>query len=249
MKKNKFFTRKAKAIFAGSFLAGIILTGNVWATTADLKLDTSAAFDEWNSLSEEEKVQTVMPRAYNVDIPENILNKYEVELMPRAVNELLGNSISQLDPVGNVTASRFNLADKLNLRVEHQRNTTECWAFSLMKSMETNKALKNGVREIDDFSERHMDYATALNFTDGTNPGGFYRDVGNGGLLVVGLAYLTNGQGAVLESDMPFQDDERRISLSEIDKQVDTVVTDYAIFPTIHKEYERDSKGNTVSVK
>ena len=249
MKKNKFFTRKVKAILAGTFLAGVIFTGNVLASTENLKLDTTVAFDTWNNLSEQEKVQTVMPKAYNVEIPENILNKYEIETVPRVLEQLLGNSVNPLNPVGSVNDSRFNLAEELNLRVENQYNTTECWAFSLIKSMETNKALKSGLRDIEDFSERHMDYATALNFTDGTNEAGFYRDVGNGGLLVVGLAYLTNGQGAVLEADMPFEDDERRISLSEINKTVDTVVTDYVVLPTIHKEYELDSNGNTQRVK
>ena len=115
--------------------------------------------------------------------------------------------------------------------------------------METNIALNNGTRTIGNFSERHMDYATSRNFLDGVNEKGFYRDTGRGGLLVVGLAYLTNGQGAVLESDMPFEDNEQKINLSEIDKKVDTIVDSYTILPTIHKSYEVDSKGNTISVK
>ena len=248
MKKNEFFSRKAKAVFAGTFLAGIILTGNVFATT-ELKLETSVAFDEWNKLSSEEKEQCAIPRTYDVEIPENILNKYDYDSRPQVLNQLLGNSVNPLAEVGSVHDSRFNLAENLNLRVEHQQNTTECWAFSLLKAVETNKALQSGVREIENFSERHMDYATARNFTDGTNEAGFYRDVGNGGLLVVGLAYLTNGQGAVLEQDMPFKNEEKKISLSEIDKEVNTIVNDYYNFPTVHKEYEKDSNGNTISVK
>ena len=248
MKKLEFFKGKAKAIFAGTFLAGIIFTGNVFATT-ELKVDTSVAFDEWNKLSSEAKDQTAMPRTYDVEIPDSILNKYDYDSMPQVLNQLLGNSVNPFSKVGSVHDSRFNLAEELSLRVEHQQNTTECWAFSLLKSVETNKALQNGTREIEDFSERHMDYATSRNFLDGINEAGFNRDVGNGGLLVVGLAYLTNGQGAVLEQDMPFKNEEKKISLSEIDKNVNTIVNDYYNFPTVHKEYERDAKGNTVSVK
>ena len=248
MKKLEFFKGKAKAIFAGTFLAGIIFTGNVFATT-ELKVDTSVAFDEWNKLSSEAKDQTAMPRTYDVEIPDSILNKYDYDSMPQVLNQLLGNSVNPLSKVGSVHDSRFNLAEELDLRVEHQQNTTECWAFSLIKAVETNKALQSGIREMEDFSERHMDYATSRNFLDGTNEAGFNRDVGNGGLLVVGLAYLTNGQGAVLEQDMPFKNEEKKISLSEIDKDVDTIVNDYYNFPTVHKEYERDAKGNTVSVK
>ena len=48
---------------------------------------------------------------------------------------------------------------------------------------------------------------------------------------------------------MPFEDNEHRISLSEIDKKVDTIVTDYITLPTITKEYTKDDKGNTLSVK
>ena len=33
-------------------------------------------------------------------------------------------------------------------------------------------------------------------------------------------------------------------NLNEIDKNVDTIVNDYYNFPTVHKEYERDSKGS-----
>ncbi len=249
MKKMNFFKGKAKAIFAGTFLAGIIFTGNVFATTTELQVDTSKAFDEWNSLSDEQKEQTVMPRTYDVEIPDSILSEYEIDTMPRVLNQLLGNYGNPFDEVGNVTDSRFNLAENLNLRVEHQGSTTECWAFSLLKALETNKALENNLYDIEDFSERHMDYATSRTFTDGINEAGFYREIGRGGLFTVGLAYLTNGQGAVLESDMPFKNEEKRISLSEIDKDVNTIVNDYYNLPTIHKEYEKDSNGNTISVK
>lgn len=249
MKKMNFFKGKAKIIFAGTFLAGIIFTSNVFATTSELQLDTSKAYDEWNCLSDEQKEQIVMPRTYDVEIPDSILSEYEIDTMPRVLNQLLGNCVNPFDEVGSVNDSRFNLAENLNLRVEHQRNTTECWAFSLIKALETNKALKNKLYDIEDFSERHMDYATSRTFTDGVNEAGFNREVGTGGLIPVGLAYLTNGQGAVLESDMPFKNEEKKISLAEIDKNVNTIVNDYYNLPTIHKEYEKDSNGNTISVK
>ena len=249
MKKMNFFKGKAKVIFAGTFLAGIIFTGNVFATTAELKLDTSDAFEKWNSLTDEQKMYYEMPRSYDVDIPDSILSEYEVDTMPRVLNQLLGYSANPFDKVGTVNSSRFNLAEELNLRVENQKGTTQCWAFSLLKAVETNKALENNLTDIEDFSERHMDYATSRTFLDGVNEAGFNREVGRGGLLPVGLAYLTNGQGAVLESDMPFKDEEKKIYLSEIDKNVDTIVNGYSYLPTIHKEYEKDSKGNTISVK
>lgn len=251
MKKNNFFNRKAKAILGTTFLASIVLTGNVFATSSELKIETSEAYEIWSNFTEEQKSQSVMPRAYDVEIPDSILSEYEYEYngMPKVLNQLLGKTSNPFSNVGNAKDSRFNLAEELNLRVEHQGTTTECWAFSLLKSVETSQALQEGNKDIGNLSERHMDYATSRTFLDGINEAGFDREVGKGGLFVVGLAYLTNGQGAVLESDMPFADEETRINLREIDKDVDTIVNDYYTLPTIHKEYEKDSKGNTLSVK
>ena len=249
MKKMNFCNGKGRAILAGAFLAGIILSGNVLAAENELQMNTSDAYEKWTNLSTEEKIDVALPRTYDVEIPESILSKYEVDSKPHVLNHLLEISERPFNTVGSANDSRFNLAEELDLRVEHQGSTTECWAFSLLKAMETNIALNNGTRTIGNFSERHMDYATSRNFLDGVNENGFYRDTGRGGLLVVGLAYLTNGQGAVLESDMPFEDNEQRINLSEIDKKVDTIVDSYTILPTIHKSYEVDSKGNTISVK
>ena len=249
MKKINFCKGKGKAIFAGTFLAGIILSGNVLAVENELQMNTSDVYEKWTNLSTEEKINVALPRTYDVEIPESILSKYEVDSKPHVLNQLLEISERPFNSVGSANDSRFNLAEELDLRVEHQGSTTECWAFSLLKAMETNIALNNGTRTIGNFSERHMDYATSRNFLDGVNEKGFYRDTGRGGLLVVGLAYLTNGQGAVLESDMPFEDNEQKINLSEIDKKVDTIVDSYTILPTIHKSYEVDSKGNTISVK
>ena len=144
---------------------------------------------------------------------------------------------------------RFSLLDYLDLRVENQGITQECWAFSVLKVLETNIALENGRRELDNFSERHMDYATSKMFEDGINENGFSRNIGQGGLLVEGLAYLTNGQGAIPEQEMPFENNEKVMPIGSIDKKPNTVVNDYYVFPTINKKYICDSNGNTVSVR
>lgn len=143
----------------------------------------------------------------------------------------------------------FSLADKINLRIENQGASNACWAFSLLKSLETNIALENNEKELENFSERHMDYATSRRFLDGINKKSYKKDPGEGGLLVEGLAYLTNGAGAVLEEDMPFEDNSKLIYLNSIDKNTDTIVDDYYMFPIINKEYEYDKNGNTKSIK
>ena len=253
MKNFKFNKEKVKMVVVGTFLFGAIFSTSALASTNDIKLKTTEEFENWNNLTQKEKSQILMPETFSVKMPESILREYEVEGIPDMRQSLLGGSsfIADLDYVSaSATSSRFNLAEALKMRVEHQGTTSECWAFSILKSMETNIALNSGNRALSDFSERHMDYATSKTFSDGINKDAFSRETGNGGLPIAGLAYLTNGQGAVLEEDMPFVDDDKKeISLKEIDKEVNTVVTDYTIFPGINKTYQKDGSGNTISVK
>lgn len=242
------YMEKMKILFASTIIASFIFSGTVFGTE-EFKLNISEEYKKWDSLSEEEKNDTLMPRTFEIEVPESILNN-NVNKMPILNNQLLRSATSIFNNVSATTSdSKYNLANRLNLRVEDQKSTTECWAFSLLKSTETNNALQNKTSTIPNYSERHMDYATSRTFLDGINENGFQREVGKGGLLLVGLAYLTNGQGAVVENDMPFENNEKKINLSEINKPVDTIVNDYAILPTIHKSYSRDSKGNTKSVR
>ena len=247
MKKNKLSKEKIRVISIGAILFSSIFSGKVFATEFNVNLPDE--YKVWNELTIEEKETTLMPQTNSAQVPENILNKYEVEDVPYLVNSLLGKKIGGFDNVSaTVSNSRYSLADLLNLRVEHQGSTTECWAFATLKSMESNIAIENGLTDIPNFSERHADYATSRTFLDGINENGFNRELGNGGLPISALAYLTNGQGAVLEEEMPFEDNEEKINLTEIDKLVDTVVTDYQILPSIYKKYEIDGNGNTKSV-
>lgn len=252
MKKFKFNKEKVKIITVGAFLFGAILSNSALASTNDIKLNATEEFKDWNNLSLEEKRETDLPTTFSVSMPESVLNEYEVEKVPNLLTDLFSSvgKLADLDQVSaTANSSRYNIADSLKMRVEHQGNTTECWAFSILKSMETNIAITSGNRSLSDFSERHMDYATSRTFKDGINENGFYRETGAGGLPVSGLAYLTNGQGAVLEEDLPFiNDDKVKIELSEIDKDVNRIVTDYTIFPGIHKSYKKDSRGNTTQI-
>lgn len=247
MKKIKFNKEKLGIISISAVLFSAVFSNQ--ALGVDLNVKLSNEYKNWDNLTIEEKENTLMPQTNSSNIPENILNKYDTEKYPNLVNALLGNVNNIFDKVSASSSdSRYTLSDTLDLRVEHQGNTTECWAFSTLKSMETNIALEKGERNLKNFSERHTDYATSRTFLDGINEKGFSREVGKGGLPISALAYLTNGQGAVKEENMPFEDNENRINLEEINKEVDTVVTDYQILPSIYKKYEKDSNGNTISV-
>lgn len=252
MRKHKFCDEKLKKFFISMLAFGIFFTGSSFAeeNTDNLEVRLSEEYLEWSELSNKEKNNTLMPSTYISDANDEILAKYEVKQTPKLVSSLLGKTRTSLENVSATsTQSRYSLVDDLNMRVEHQGTTTECWAFSLMKSMETNIALTTQTSELKNFSERHMDYATTKTFLDGTNPNGFNRELGKGGLPISGLAYLVNGQGAVLEENMPFENNEDKVKLSEINKPVDTIVTDYVILPHIDKSYNRDANGNTISVK
>lgn len=253
MKKYKFYKEKLKTISVSMLTLGIFFTGSVFAKENPDNLDVrlSEEYLEWSELSKEEKKNSIMPNTYISDTTDEILAKYEAKKTPQLVSSLLGKTRASLTQNVSATStqSRYSLVDDLDMRVEHQGITTECWAFSLIKSMETNMALSTKSKTLNNFSERHMDYSTSKTFLDGTNPNGFNREVGSGGIPIVGLAYLTNGQGAVLEENMPFQNNENKINLSEINKPIDTIVTDYVILPKINKAYKRDATGNTSSVK
>lgn len=244
MKKLFKINKEKLEIAMSTFLAGIVLTGSVFAT--DFELEVTEQFKEWNNLSPEEKQIVDMPQTFSYEIPKSILNEYEIPSLVgslRKVNNanLRNVSASSLD-------SKYNLADRLNLRVENQGNTNECWAFSVIKSMETNIAIDSGDKNLKDFSERHMDYSSIKTFIDGENKNALNREAGDGGLPIMGLSYLTNGQGAVLESEMPFEDNEDKIYLEDLNKEIDTIVTGYSILPTINKNYTKDLNGNTTEV-
>lgn len=232
----KFNKEKVKAVCIGTMLAGVIFaSSNVYANTT-LEAVLSNEYLEWSS-SESKNVEN-MPRTYGVELPTDVLNEISKSNIT-SILENRGSNVLKLQTVSALsTDDRYNLAEHIDVRVKNQMLTSECWAFALMSSLESNNLINRGTT--DDYSERHMDYATSTSFTDGTNELAFNRTVGTGGLSMVGLAYLTNGQGAVLESDMPFENNENNISISELDKDVVRVVTDYEVLPTIYKTKKTD---------
>lgn len=245
MKKIKCEDLNFKKVFASIVLTGIVFTSNMAFATQEKELQPlyTEDFINWQMLSEEEKNNTVMPRIHTTLTTDEVLKEYSQkhvsyrrQILTRSFSKSVSNGL-----IGNATynSSTYNLKDDISVDVKHQGSTNQCWAFSMISSLETNVELNRNIQKR--FSARHMDYSTAMTFTDGINELGYAREVGDGGLSTFALSYLTNGQGAVLESDMPFEDNEEQISLKELDKEVDTIVTSYVALPALYKEYAIDN--------
>ena len=186
-------------------------------------VEYSDEFKEWLKLSDEEKSKVVMPRMYDV--------KYSKKNSRNLLN-LVRTARASLD-------SRFSLKDLIpeNLVIRNQQQTNLCWAIATLSSLETNLALSNykqgiNLSKVYDFSERHMEYATTREFADGAiNEKGYNRKLGSGGAYQFSFSYLTNGTGAIPESEMPFENNEDTIDISEIQgKTVSSEVSDMVLF-------------------
>ena len=226
--------RNRKIIITMLLVFILVIIGNyqIFASNAANVLENveySEDFKKWLELSEEEKKNVMMPRMYDVPYAKVEYRNplYNVKMLRANVN------------------SKYSLKDIIpnNLSIRNQQQTNTCWAFARLSSLETNLALanyKNGTNlsKVYDFSERHMEYATSKYFlNDEENPNGFNRSVGDGGTRLMADSYLANGYGAVLESEMPFENNEKIIEIDQIkDKTISSQLYDTIDFPNYQDE-------------
>lgn len=227
--------RKCRKIFLCLVFIFILAINNVYADSY-IKVDTDEIQknyqDYWSEQNEKETNFNSRPFNYTVNL-EKEKNEYFLafQTIIRSVNEVI-----------NLIPSSFDLREKMYIEVKNQQDTRNCWTFASLTSMETNLKLKYGTSL--DFSERHMDFSTSQNFYDSENPKGFNRMSENGGSAIIAMAYLTNGQGVVLEEQMPFENNIDRISINDIEIPPSYYVKEYESFPTIYKY--KDENGNLV---
>ena len=189
----------------------------------------------WMELPDEEKEKVLEPRKYNIEMNDG--NNATLLKNNRIATK---NVYSLLKSTASYTDKKFNLKNLIanNMKMKDQKQTNTCWTFAAMSSLETNLALKNyyanKTEKLYDFSERHMAYMMSQSFTEGTNKYGWDVKVSDGGHSVMTTSYLTNGTGAINESDMPFENNENDISLKEVQgKMVQTTLGDTIQFPGI----------------
>ena len=219
-------------IFALVFELSNISLATETMQKSTVSLNLSEDFKNWDNLSENEKDNVIMPMATSTNI-----NQEDKD----SANSVLFGMQNFFAKASIPT--KYTLTEDINVPVKHQGTTGECWAFSMTSVLESYLALSEQKAVIPRYSARHMDYATSETFLDGKNPIGYSREVGTGGNSTMALGYLTNGTGAVLEEDMPFEDNEDKINLSEIqDKEAVIRVTDAKVFPNINKSI--DDNGN-----
>lgn len=235
-----------KKLCIGTVSLAMMFTSTVAFAVEDAKLTPSLTEDfvKWQSLSGKEKSETLMPRVSTFDIPEEAnledISTYSSLRNTVTTGGFVKNAKAALVGANDYNLARYHLGNAISLEVKHQGSTNECWAFSMTSVLETNLAMTQNIKK--KFSPRHMDYSSIRTFTDGVNSDNLNREAGQGGLAQFGVAYLSNGRGAVLESDMPFEDNSNKISISSLNKKVDTIVTDTITFPALYKEY--DASGN-----
>lgn len=189
-------------------------------------------YKEWLNLSEEEKQERLEPRRFEIIVTKDNTSYLKSMNNVLRTQELVKANIS---PV-------YNLKDVIpeNVKIRDQKSTNSCWAFATIGVLETNLAIRNQKASLPtveyDFSEKHMNYATAKRafLNDEINEYGFAKNLSDGGNFYTATQYLSNGQGAINEIDLPFVDSEENIDISEIqNKEVVTTLYDTVEFPTL----------------
>jgi len=201
------------------FLIMCALTTISFAEEEAYVVEKSETYKKWESLSKDERNNTIMPEYYDISIKESIRrSKYNTLL--------LGNTSLE---------SYFNLADLYDAIIKDQMRTPACWAFATMGVLESNIAIRNNL-PLKGYSPYHMEYFTCQMYN---------RGLEDGGNIDIALAYMINGNGPVLETDFPTESvyDENKgyyiadledVDLSKIAQLKINKTTD---FPAVHKEY------------
>ena len=225
-----------KVLFCIILLGIILMQTQVFANTESAigkftKQEYTEEYKEWLELPEEERKSRLEPRKFDVQYE----TSYSTYL--KGIN----NKIKVAELLKSSSNGYYNLKDYISksVKIKDQQQTNMCWAFAGTATLESHLALKHYKSTNEDieydFSERHMAYSTAnkslLNSTN--NLYAFNSSVSDGGNYFMVEQYLSTGNGAILDVDMPFVNTEESVDISEIQgKDVSTTLLDTTIFAT-----------------
>ena len=168
----------------------------------------SDEYIKYMNLSDEEKVNYVEPPYCKNIMYEAV--KEEKEGFFSSIWTGLKNLIfsSSSDSAYNAYTSGLVTPPK------NQGDLGTCWSFSTISTVETN-AKKNGLSEYD-FSEQHMlQSVLAAAYSDNAGKSGKYITQGfSGGKVTYAASYFFNGIGQLLESELPYANNEIKINSS-----------------------------------
>ena len=225
-----------KILFCIILLAIILLQPQVLANKiSDIekiaKQEYTEEYKEWLELPENERKTRLEPRKFDVE--------YETDYSTYLKG--INNKIKVAELLKSSNNGYYNLKDYISksVKIKDQQQTNMCWAFAGTATLESHLALKNYKSTNEDkeydFSERHMAYSTAKKslLNSGNNLFAFNSSVSEGGNYFMVEQYLTTGNGAIIDADMPFENTQASIDIGTIQgKNVATTLFDTTLFAT-----------------
>lgn len=143
----------------------------------------------YQELSEEEKKNfEVVPAPYLLQKP-LLIDKEGIHVQENKI---------ALYRARQVLPEKYTLEQDIKIASKNQKNLEICWAFTAYRCLETHLAL-NGAGYYD-FSELHLDYLTSELY-------GGKRQLHSGGNFYDFVNYVQEGNGPVMEEDLPLQSD------------------------------------------
>ena len=226
-----------RILLALIILLVLVFSNKVYAIATLAVVEPTEEYKQYMELSDEEKKKVLPPKQYNIIEPQSTSSYLNSMSNLFKLTDILEDSLEKEYDLRNIIPN--------NVKVRNQMQTDSCWAFAgigmLESSLGMNDYKSKNTQNIYDFSERHMFYASKRSFFNNNqvNEYGYTTDVTGGNFNEV-RNYLTNGMGAISESEMPFENNQDLINLSEIQNK-NTITT---LYDTIEFE-DVDEVGTT----